>query len=225
MRNLFKCHFAYLLNKPTIYILCLANCFIIMNFVSNIDNETRTIWSYYYSSLVIVKICFVFITIYIMSLSINRRNDYYAYYILTCNISRNKYIISKILLIIYIVFTNMILMFILFLLIGFLFQKNFYFNKVYFWGLLEVFFIVIIYGLYGMLLMQLFQNQLTVIIPIVLLIVTNDLRANDIFKAIILFMFPNNREYETIYLINLMWLFWTLFIINISFYHNKDLNY
>ena len=225
MMNLIKCHFAYLLNKVTLFILPSVNIIMIISLITNIGDEySDNFNSYYFSSIVMVKICFCFISIFLFSISIYKQNDYYAYYILTSNVSRIKYITSKIILITGTVLINFVFLFIIFLLIGFLLQDYFYFQIIFLYGFIETCLIVFIYGLYGMLLMQITQNLFTIIFPYIFMILTSDL-GDSLIETLLMMIFPNTRDVDIINLIHLIWLTCLLIVSNIIIFCKKDLHY
>lgn len=226
MRNLFKCHFAYLLNRKSILIFIIVNAFVILYFYSNKDCQpTSNFENYYQTAIIMIKVSFSFITIYLLAISIYKQNDYYIFYLLTSNISRSQYIISKLLLILFIVFIDFCLLLIAFLYIGFLFNPGFYFKAMFLWGFLATYFIVIIYGLYAMLLMQLFQNFFVIVIPFMLLIMTNDIDLENTLANLIVIIFPVLRSFNFYHCLNLLWLIFMLVYLNIKIYCYKDLNY
>lgn len=226
MRNLCRCHFAYLLNRKSIFIFIIANAFVILYFITNVDDSpTLNFENYYQASLIMIKVSFSFITIYLMAVSIYKQNDYYVYYLLTSNVTRMKYIVSKMFLIIVIIFLDFCFLFMAFLSIGFIFNQTFYFNPLFIWGFIGTCFIVIIYGLYAMVLMQIFQNMFIISIPFMLLIITNDMELDSNFSRILSVFFPVLIDFKYFQLFNLIWLFIILVYFNIKVYCYKDLNY
>lgn len=226
MRNLCECHFAYLLNRKSIFIFIIANVFVILYYIANVDDfPTLNFENYYQTSLIMIKVSFSFITIYLMAVSIYKQNDYYVYYLLTSNVNRKNYIASKLVLIMFIILVDFCLLFITFLGVGFIFNKGFYFNQLFIWGFIGTYLIVVIYGLYAMILMQFFQNIFIIAIPFMLLIITNDMDLDSDFSRIINVFLPVMTSFSFYKCFNLVWLFSMLFYFNIKVYCYKDLNY
>ena len=223
--NLIKCHISYLFTKNTSIILMLTTFVFSVAFIGNASfNEglrSEAIYEYYLNSYFISKVLLAFIAIFICANSIYFKNDFYAYFILT-NIKRKKYIITKIIVNVLVLGLLSAIVFTLFLLIGFIMIKGFYIKLIYIETFINITLIIIIYGLYAFLFMQLFNNQFINIFVFGLLIISNNLDTEVGFAKLLLFIIPHEAHYGVIHLV---WLLLILAIVNISIYLNKDLNY
>lgn len=237
MKNLIKCHYLCLFNKNLIFIvsLSLILCtFIFFTNSFNVDNKMMNkeiIMNYYMESSIVMKLVFVFPTVLIFMSSISHNNDYYAYFILTYKISRVKYIVTKLLVLLLLILILYFILFIIFNLIGFIMIKKYYVEIMFLKGFFENFLVTVVYGFFGMLLMQSIQNIYSLVIIFSTFIVSQNIvsnQINDIFCKIFVFIFPTilddgiNSYYGTIHL---LWLLMVLFIVNANFYQNKDLCY
>lgn len=232
MKSLFKCHLYYLMNKKTLIIIFISLfigslCFFSNIYTNKFITSNEEIEQYYETSVIMVKLILCFLAIFIFANSMQAYNDFYVYFIIPNNISRRKYIITKTLLMIFIVFLITFLLLLLYLFIGFIANKNFYLQSRFIFSFLILFLIASIYGLYTMILMQIFQNLYFVILSFLVVIFVNNLESDNLIAKTILFIFPNISNYPNslISLIHLVYLNVLLVIINVFIYNNRDLNY
>lgn len=219
MKNLIKFHFFYLFNKQTIIILIIALLLCSISFYGNIVSSKfllveEEINIYFSTSVAISKIIISFIVIFLYTTSMTKDNDFYIYYL--TNTNRKNYILTKLLTLHIINFVIFSTIFLLFLLIGFIANKYFYFQITFIENFINIYLISIINGLYGMLLMQTFNNIFVIYIPFLFVIISENINES-IFSLII----PSDY-FGVIYLI---WLSIILHCINYQLYINRDLNY
>lgn len=219
MKKLIKLHFFYLINKKTLIILIISLLLCSLSFFSNIANSKfltpeAEIDIYYRTSLAISKIIIAFIIITLYTFSMIKDNDFYINYLI--GITRKKYLISKLLLLLLISIGIAFIIFSFFLLVGFLGNKYFYFQFSFMIGFLEILLISIINGLYGMLLMQIFKNIFVIFIPFLFVILSEDI-SNSFLSLLI----PTNY-FGIGYL---LWLIIILNLFNLQYYCYRDLNF
>ena len=223
--KLLKCHISYLFTKNTTIILLLTTILFGVAFFGNASfNDglrSEVINEYFLNSQFIVRILLSFIAIFIMANSIYFKNDFYAYFILT-NIKRSKYIITKIITNIIVVVLLNSLVFVIFLLIGFIKIKGFYLEESFIKSFVILTLISLIFGFYALILMQIFNNQFIIIIVFGILIISNNLESEDLISEVLLLFFPHDNTYG---MIQLLWLSLALMLFNLEYYLKKDLNY
>lgn len=220
MKNLIKFHFFYLFSKQTIIFIIIALLLSSISFAGNLTSSkfltiNEEINIYFETSLAISKIILSFLIISLYTLSMMKDNDFYIYYL--TQVRKRDYIISKLFLLFIISNFLFIKIFSIFLLIGFIGNSNFYFQNDFIVDFFYVLLISMINGLYGMLLMQIFQNIFVVFIPFIFVIISENLENSYILSLII----PVNY-YGIGYLILMSIL---LQYINYKYYCFRDLNY
>lgn len=223
MKALIKFHFYYLFNKQTLGLLIASILLSTFSFYANITSSpyltiSEEINIYFQTSLAITKIILAFLMIIIYTLAMYKDHDFYIYYLIP--IKRSKYIGCKLLLLFFMSMIIFMILFGIYLLVGFIFNKYFYYQDIFIEAFFTVLLISLNNGLYGMLLMQLINNIFVIFIPFGFVMISSNLNFEG-FEKVLAFIIPS--EYYGIGY--LLWLFIILNVINLSFYCHRDLNY
>lgn len=237
MKQLLKTHFYFLLHKKVlilsviVIILFTFACFMyIKQLPSYIDPK---IWMSQFLgyALMLLKTMMGLLAVLIFSFSFFPKYDFYAYFILPLGMSRWRFCLSKIILLISLMGIMYYLMVFIFFVMGFLYYPYFFITSTIIKGFIIGFCIVIIYGLYGMLLAQWLSSPFIIIIPLTILIVTSNMYDADNLtwlEYVVLFFFPTQLDVtnDALYgIIQLLWLVFTLIGINLYMYYKRDLQY
>lgn len=183
----------------------------------NIGLRSQIMNEYFLNGCFLYRMLLTFIAIFLFANSIFPHNDFYGYFILT-NMKRKRYIITKIIANMFVIVGLSVFIYILYLFIGFIKIKGFYWQLSTFLTFITLTIIALIYGLYAFLLMQGLNNQFVIIITFGLVIISNNLD----YKSYLLLVLPNDNHYG---IFHLFWLLIVLIIINVKIYLDKDLNY
>lgn len=178
---LIKLHQKYLFNKINILIISfvILLSFIIGIIIINPFLNDATSWMYRFSInsnfnqayLIFLKIIMILISSYLFCMNFSKTGDNYSV-IITCKTSKNKYFLSKI-----VVINKMLLLFIMIFLInynivGFIFSRWFIFDISILIQFMEVYIISLCYGYLSIILIRLFKNLYVLLLPISLYILS-----------------------------------------------------
>lgn len=227
MGKLIKCHFYYLMNKLMIIVLFLTTlCIIFFSLFTALSfDERMSIFAiagdYYLSLYEIVKVVAFILALMLFGYSFYSYNDGYHSIIISKKISRTKYFISKVILLIS-VFTFVYLLFVTIVIItGLLFNivmdvlmlKSFY----------NLYITLILYGIISILLMIIFDNIYIVFILIPLSFLGYE--KNIYFLIFILPLENKVGVSRTLMLPSWYYIFecLTLFVVVGLIWHKKDL--
>lgn len=213
MFRMIKIHFYYLFNKMMIYIVLITCLIVILSLLLSEKNML----SYLDNVYPLIKIITVLVGIFIYSYSISDARDYYFYFYVG-EVSRVKYMFTKL---ISIFVLNLFIILIVYLL--FLVFSNVMIDDYYYFSLIHLRFIMVlilsnVYGLMSFIIILLINNQFLMLIPFGLFILGDNL---DNFSFILL----NDKTTSDnifIYGIILLVIYWQLAII---IYKYKDINY
>ncbi|MFA6842935.1 MAG: hypothetical protein WCR33_00870 [Bacilli bacterium] len=234
-RDILNLHIHYMFNKVTIIILATTIILLIfmtlgeVNAIDKSQSYYTNIIIYFQSTFLYYKLFLSFITIFLFFNAMQQKSDFVIYFLMASGITKKKSIIIKIGVLFAIVFTLVVICFIIYsysgeLLIGF------HIIKKYITAFLNLFLLTCFYGLFTMLLMQIVNNYLVIIIPIAILIITSDINYSldlSIFLKILILIAPNlmpNGAYYYSYVVVIAYLLF-LFVINVIIYCHRDLNY
>lgn len=211
MFKLIKLHLCYLFSKTILVIIFLSLVLCICSLISS-SNSISTLFS---SSFSMLKIIIVFVNAFIYSYSLSDNHDYYYYYLLG-RASRSKYIFSKILSLMVVSLSINIIVFFLFLLFGYLFTNNYYFENIFLIKFGFLFLLTVVYGLYGFLFCLITRSNFTVILVITFFILGDSQN---------LWLFPNDNIINIYSYLYMILLIVFICIINVLYFKNKEINY
>ena len=179
--NLMRLHKNYLFNKVNIIIIgivlliAIFLSFILINpFESNIDKwNDRLIssQSYEQSYLLFVKILMVLLSSYLFGIYFSKVGDDYSI-VLTCNVNKNKYLISKVLTISLTIFIILFLIMLCHMFIGVVFNKWYILESSVINRYLEIYLICMIYGMQSIISIRLLKSLYAVMIPFAMYILS-----------------------------------------------------
>lgn len=179
--NLMRLHKNYLFNKINIIIIgivILISMFLsfvlVKPFETNIEkwNERLiSMQSYEQSYLLFVKILMVLLSSYLFGIYFSKQGDDYSL-VLTCKVSKNKYLISKILTISLTIFFILFIVILCHLFIGTVFNRWYIFNLNVITHYFEIYLISMTYGILSLISIRLLKSLYAVIIPFSLYILS-----------------------------------------------------
>lgn len=231
MKALIKCHLSYIISKTTVIIILILLVIQLFSSIIIANNASFSIYSqnnyfYFQNTFLLLKILSVFFGIFIFSYSFLNKQDNYSILILTSNISRNKYFISKMivlnLLMLIILYTEMFV----YVVVGKLLIVNFVIKSNELYLFVDLFFIVIYYSNLSLLFVQMTNNIYVVFISITLFIVSSVLTDNNYHIKGLDVLLPN--VVENIYfidneIIKIMFLITFIFTLNLIKFSRKDI--
>lgn len=203
--NLMRLHKNYLFNKINVIIIGIVimvsiflSFVLVKPFETNIDkwNERLiSMQSYEQSYLLFVKILMVLLSSYLFGIYFSKQGDDYSL-VLTCKVSKNKYLISKILTISLTIFFILFVIILCHLFIGTVFNRWYILNLNIFTHYFEIYLISMIYGILSLISIRLLKSLYAVIIPFSLYILSEVLvdynTSSEIVKIIGMF-FPTTH--------------------------------
>ena len=179
--NLMRLHRNYLFNKINIIIIGIVilismflSFILVKPFETNIEkwNERLiSMQSYEQSYLLFVKILMVLLSSYLFGIYFSKQGDDYSL-VLTCKVSKNKYLISKILTISLTIFFILFVIILCHLFIGTVFNKWYIFNLNIITHYFEIYLISMTYGILSLISIRLLKSLYAVIIPFSLYILS-----------------------------------------------------
>lgn len=234
VRNLVKCHFSYIVNKATLVIIAitliisiLSNLFSLYSLNPNlgiIENNQL----YFLNSFLILKLVLIFLAIFLFSYSFYSKSDQYVMLIVTSNISRKKYFITKVIVLITFLSGYIYLEYFIFLLVGAIFYRSFYFNINHLIAYGNLLLSVIYFGLLGQTFILLLNNLYTMIIPFILMNIGSIINEENekIMISIYNYLVPTLTENSDFYYgyLHLVGLLMIIFMMNLFIYERKDLS-
>ena len=137
MKNLIKCHLNYLISKTTILVSFIVLFIIlIVNITSVFTLDKHLKYSennylYFYNGFLIAKIIIVIFAVFIFGYSFTSIADQYVIILIASGISRIKIILTKLLAIALVVLVIIYISYFQYLIIGFIFFKEFIFVIAY----------------------------------------------------------------------------------------------
>lgn len=195
--NLIKCHLSYLLSKSSIAIIIIVNIILFIVYITNalaldLGSVKEAVDNYYEASLTMTRIIFVLLSCFITSNSFTSKNDAYLALLITSGIKKEQYYLTKVSSIVFILFINIFVLCLLYLLSGFIFIKGFVYDTRFINAFLCIYIIALIYSLYTNLLITTFKNLFTFLLPTLASILTSSLAQGKIntFKKILFIFFP-----------------------------------
>lgn len=234
VKILIKCHFSYIVNKATIIIIAivlfislLSNILSIYSLNSNLGIiESNQL--YFLNSFLVLKIVLIFLAIFLFSYSFYSKSDQYVMLIVTSNVSRKQYFITKVSVLVTFLSVYLYLQYFIFLLVGIIFHRGFYFNMDHLIAYLNLLISVIYFGLLGQTFILLINNLYIMIIPFILMnigSIINEDSDNKLF-SIYNYLFPTLTEKNDFYYgyLHLVGLLVIIFLLNLFIYERKDLS-
>lgn len=197
LKNVIKCHMAYLLSKSTITIIVLIICLLLAIYMSNaivVDygGYRENVEVYYSSCVSLTKMIYTTLSCFMMASFFSIKNDAYLSLLIVAGIDKKSFIITKLIALVYSLLVIVLILFLLYLLNGFIFIRGFVFERRYMKAFLSFFLIGLAYGFLSVLLTIIFHNLFTFLLPSILAILTDALiqGASSSFKNIMFFLFP-----------------------------------
>lgn len=179
--NLMRLHRNYLFNKINVIIIgvviliSIFLSFVLINpFETNIDkwNERLiSMQSYEQSYLLFAKILMVLLSSYLFGIYFSKQGDDYSL-VLTCKVSKNKYLISKILTISLTIFFILFMIILFHLFIGTIFNRWYIIDLNIITHYFEIYLISMVYGILSLISIRLLKSLYAVIIPFSLYILS-----------------------------------------------------
>ncbi|MCK9537028.1 MAG: hypothetical protein M0R05_05570 [Bacilli bacterium] len=231
MKALIKCHFNYLINKATLYILILVIFISVFTFIVNCtaldfssDYQENNVL-YFQSTFLTVKTISVFLSIFLVCNIFSAKNDQY-YYLITFYVSRIKYFITKLMAVFILEIIFVWMLSTAYQFVGFIFYPKYLFMRNSLFGYLNLSLLMIFYGLAALLFYQLVNNSYIIIVVFSLYIFSMIINEenNDVtsfFNSLFLYLDENGIFFfHWYYAIMLIFL---LFAINLILYLSLDL--
>lgn len=232
MKNLLRCHLNYLISKTTIIVSALVLFIIVLASISSslaLDNSTGYIdnnYIYFYNTFFITKIILVIYAVFIFGYSFTSKSDQYVIIFIASGISRSRIIITKLLALAIVVLGICYFAYFEYMLIGFILFKQFIFSIKYLLAYLALYLLLCYFGLMSVLLIQIFDNIYTIIIPFALMnfgeIINED---NNLLVDIFNILIPNYSNKLVFHFggFHAIILCLILLVINIYIYQIKDI--
>jgi len=158
-----------LINKTTYLILIAVIFFGILMFVVNVFSLDTGIGYkennelYFQSSFTAVKMIAVFFSVFFACNSFSVKNDQY-YYLITFHVSRSKYFVSKLFTVLILELLFMWILFVAHIFIGFVFYPKYTFNYDILVGYLNIWILMIYYGLISLICYLPIKNNYIIIV-------------------------------------------------------------
>lgn len=232
MKDLIKCHFNYLVSKKTlltsfviVIIIMLSN----ISFIFFLDKSNSFLENnqlYFNNALIISRILLVFFSIFIFGYSFQAKVDQYVVLIISSNISRSRYLLSKIITISLYLFLFNYLIYFVYCIVGFIFYNYFYFNFYHLLAFLNLYITCLFFGLLSLICIIIFKNIYSIIIPFGLMnigmVINNEKnKLSKIYNILIIYLRDNIYFYYGYLHIIIYLLF--LFIIVLFIYDKIDI--
>lgn len=171
MKNLISCHFNYLFNKTFLIAIALVLAISVIGDVLSVHlltdfygyREANSL--YFFNSFMILRIISGFLFIFLMGNSFHPKVDQYSCLFLTSGVSRFRYFTSKVITLEIGGACFILGEYVIYLTVGWIGYEGFVFRIADLEAFASLFLLLIFYGLIGMLLVQIFQNLYTIIIP------------------------------------------------------------
>ena len=232
--KILKLKFYYLINKNTIISFIVYLVLIIFPLIIDIlsidktrpDLEIKN--EYIINSFLYIKIFSVFFNVYMYSSIVNFKNDFLVYLLIPLNVRKEKSILISILLNNLIFLFLYIIIFIAFSYLG-LFINSFYIDEDIIISFINIYFISLIFGLYSMILSQVFKESLSMVVMMAAFIASNNLMEYKdkviikICSLIIPFTDGSGLYLFGFYYLIILFIF--LCVVNVVIYHFRDLNF
>lgn len=224
-KSLFKCHYYHIISKITLcslififFLLIIEKIMIATTLDYKQTTEMRSI-TYLFSVFETEKIFLLLLFVFIFGVSFNSSQDNYRVFLITNNVSRSEYFITKFIIIIKIAFIYVFFQ----LLITFIICLSFkiIITYQYLYSYLSLIYIIIYYGLLSTLLTQIFNNYYIVILPFILYVLISSLEINKFISFITIII--KNGVICNGYLFGSL-LILIIFIFNLVIFNIKDLN-
>lgn len=233
LKNVIKLKFLYLINKTIIIVFALISFIIILTFLleginANQDNSYKIALELYnQNSYMYLKVIMTFFSVYLFSYSISFKNDFLIYLLLPIGVSKLKSFFSTIIVNVIIIYFMFCALFVSYNLIGVSFIKIYSFELEYILIFSRIYLVVLIYGLYAMILMQLLNNNFTLILIIALFVLSNNYYENNELNLFIVYLLPNVNTHGEIFVNAFYLLIYALELTLFSYYlyNRRDLNY
>ena len=231
MKALIKCHYNYLINKTTILLFVFVILISISTFVLNVftldENltyqESNAI--YFHSSFMTIKMIIIFLSIFLIcNIFLPKNNQYY--YLISYNVSRRLYFITKISLVFSLEITFVFLLFMFYHLIGFIGYDKYQFDCGTILSFFNLWLLLIFYSFLALIVFLLIKNNYIVLVIFSIFIFSMILNEdNSLFASLINFFILYLKEDGTYYYKEYHALFSisALFLINLYVYDIFDL--
>ena len=235
LKSLIKCHLAYLLSKSSLTIIMLIIALAVFVFASNAISAKynlvkENIDTYFVSSITIIKIIYCVMASFIIANAFNSRNDSYFQLLISSNIKKSQYFLTKLISIALLLFIIIFVLMIIYILFGYLFIKGFVYEARIISAFFSLYLIASIYGMITCLIMISVNNIFVFLIPSVLAITIQEVISDKmgIGLKVIVYLFPTmnsslNKTYYS-YLTTIIWLI-ALIVIDDYVYVKHDFNY
>jgi len=232
MKNLIKCHLNYLISKTTIIVSLIAGLIIVIISISSVLMLDKNVkysennYLYFYNGFLITKIIIVIFSVFIFGYSFSSKSDQYIIILVAAGITRTRIITTKILALSMVMFILCYFSYFQYLLIGLVFFKEFIFMMDYLIAYIALYMIAYFFGLVSMLLIQIFDNIYTIIIPFALMNLSEILNEykGSIIKVINLIIpyYTKDFTFEFGWMHALIWIIIQV-LMNAYYYDKKDI--
>lgn len=202
MKKIINFHLYYLLNKVTIFvfsfIILLSLLSDITNFISITEITSKNEYNeiYFTTSFFMIKTLVIFLAIFLYAYTNLSVQEQYSYLILTSNVTRVKYLFSKLLTLMIFLFLFILIEFTIFCVVGIIGYPYFYIKK-YYVSFLSLFLIANYYGYLSLLIVKLLDNIFAIMVPFILYqigVVLNQNKHNKKFLKIYNIFWPSFSE-------------------------------
>lgn len=229
MINLIKCHYSYLVSKTTVLMISIVltihlfSCFMIGNECTDFSWQSQANQYYLESNLFFIKTTSIFIVVFLYSYPFTTKQDNYCTLIITSNISRSKYFITKIVTISLFLLGFLWIEVFIFIVIGGFYYPNVIIEPIFLSLFLQLYLLMLYYGLFALILIQCFDNIYMSIIPFALYTIASIFQDEKDHFLILKMILPtiNNNESEGHYY-QILFLLIILFFINGIIYQKRD---
>ncbi len=230
IKKLIKCHYNYIFNRTSlslfsilIFIVLLTNIYLMMGLDSHSDIE-EMYYFYFDSSFSIISFLGVIFAIILFSFPFLNKQDQYIYFLLSNNITKVKYFITK-----YFTILLILLLFIVLEMFSFYFPLV-AFSKIKFAesnsliSFLNLFIEMIYYGNISLILIILFDNFYLSLIPIALFLFTINLFTEKINLFCKLFIVSMKADGWVLWqsIGQALFIVFILFFVSVILYNKKD---
>lgn len=215
----------------SVFLLLGICCFINAYSVDTSQSYEENKIIYLLDSLFYIKMILVFLSVFLFCYGLTEKIDFISYLLLTSHISRTKYLFSKIIFQCFFLFIFVWMFFLCYGIFGKIFIPGFHLSVVDWKSYLSMWFIISIYGLYGLWCMVCLRTFFVSILPLSFFLLTSswmDEGHLSVGQNIILFFFPNfQTQWMSSYYggLQLIFLLVGIIVINLLTYSKKDLNY
>ena len=231
--KVFKLYLKYQITLINVIIFLVIVLFLLLCYFINIYNLNvnmsyeQVLLFYYENSIYYTKIIVVFLSCFLFMKLKYERNEYLINIVISAGYTKKQNYFYMTLCVLYIMFVIVSLLFMFFILIGYIVKSYFYLKLDYFISFLNIYVLSIHYGLLTYLLIMIINNQMVFVINYILFILS-ELFANynGDLKYVFISLFPNINNNDGLFYINIIYVITYIFVlynINKCIYLSSDL--